>query len=102
MLLQMGADPNLPGTWLDYTGTAWDFAQQYKNADILEIFRELIKDGKVSSGKSGTLLSLKGGRFGKNRCTSMNHPFRTSLIESNAIPSTLDFQEQQRRKLSPE
>ena len=47
LLLQMGADPNLPGTCLDYNGTPWDFALQYKNAEILEIFKEFDKTGKV-------------------------------------------------------
>ena len=27
------------GTWLDYTGTPWDFALQYKNAAIMDVFR---------------------------------------------------------------
>ena len=62
LLLQLGADPNQvmvfyflkkyfvcgrlnemlhlkAGTWLDYTGTPWDFALQYKNAAIMDVFR---------------------------------------------------------------
>lgn len=62
----MGADPNLPGTWLDYTGTAWDFALQYKNAEILDIFREFDKTGKVPpSAVLTNTLTMTGGKFGR-------------------------------------
>jgi len=48
-LLKMGADPNQTGTWLDYAGTAWDFAMQNKNAAVLEAFREHDKDGQFAA-----------------------------------------------------
>ncbi len=59
LLLQLGGDPAMPGTWLDYTGTPWDFALQYKHSEILELFKEHDKEGRFTSAKM-----LTGSKFG--------------------------------------
>ena len=52
VLIQLGGDPTLNGTWLDYTGSPLDFARQYKHREIMDIF----------SGGDGKLQGAGGAR----------------------------------------
>eukprot|EP00095_Tigriopus_kingsejongensis_P008609 maker-scaffold147_size311475-snap-gene-2.16 protein:Tk08609 transcript:maker-scaffold147_size311475-snap-gene-2.16-mRNA-1 annotation:"achain crystal structure of engineered northeast structural genomics consortium target" len=58
ILLHMKADPNLSGTWMDCSGTPLDFARQYKNNDMIAIFRDIDNDGKIN--QSSTINRMKG------------------------------------------
>jgi len=42
LCLSLGAELGLEGTWLDYTGTPLDFAQQFKHKEVLDVFRDFL------------------------------------------------------------
>ncbi|TRY63582.1 hypothetical protein TCAL_03878 [Tigriopus californicus] len=69
LLLQLGADPTLKGTWMEYQGTPLDFAREYKNTEILAVFRDFDNDGKIT--QSSTINRVKGpGASGTRMQTS--------------------------------
>ena len=36
-MLEMGADPAMKSTWLDFTGTPLDFARQDEHKDVIAL-----------------------------------------------------------------
>ena len=64
VLIQLGADPTLNGTWLDYTGSPLDFARQYKHREIMDIFSG--GDGKLQGGARSANSMSKASEYAYN------------------------------------